>query len=309
MLALLVVGLAAPRVGRGHRVDQGVEVVGLGHRQGLELGHDPAGQAAQHAARAHLDEGACPQPGHRLEGLAPADRTAQLGREQAGPFSRVAVGAGVDVGHHRDLGSHERGVADGLAQGRAGRRHERGVKGARDRDGQDLSGTHLPGDDGHGGHGVGGPGDDHLSRRVVVRHPDVAFGPLAGGRRVVVGDPEQGGHRPGMVLAGPGHGLAPGDDESEPVFEGHGTAGHQAGVLAQAVPGAGRRREAEALDGVEHDQALGEGRQLGVGRRGQLLHGRLDEEVGQVEPGGVTGFADDLPRGVVDPRPSHARPL
>ena len=53
-----------------------------------------------------------------------------------------------------------------------------------------------------------------------------------------------------------------------PSLEGHGPAGHQGGVLAQAVAGAGGGGEAEALDGVEDDQAQDEGGQLGVGRRG-----------------------------------------
>ena len=114
------------------------------------------------------------------------------------------------------------------------------------------------------GHRLGGAGHHHLARGVVVGHPDVALGPLAGGLGVVVGDPEQGGHRAGGVLAGPGHGLAPGHHQADPVLEGQGAAGHQGGVLAQAVAGAGRRGQAQPLDGVEHHQAEHEGGQLGV---------------------------------------------
>ncbi len=89
------------------------------------------------------------------------------------------------------------------------------------------------------GHRLGGAGDHHLAGRVVVGHPDVALGPLAGRLGVVVGDAEQRGHGPGCVLAGPAHGLAPGHHQVHPVLEGDGAAGHQGRVLAEAVAGAG----------------------------------------------------------------------
>jgi hypothetical protein len=90
---------------------------------------------------------------------------------------------------------------------------------------------------------------------------------------------------PGCLLAGPGHGVAPGDDQLDPVLEGERAAGHQCGVLAQAVAGAGGGGEAEALHRIEDDQAEHGGGQLGVLGPGQLLNGRLEQEVGQVAAG------------------------
>ncbi len=96
--------------------------VGHGDRHRPQVGDGASGQAGEHAPRAQLgQEGGAPA-GQGLEGLAPADRAAQLGREQARPLGRVGVDPGVDVGHDRHLGGEERGVAQGLAQGRAGRR-------------------------------------------------------------------------------------------------------------------------------------------------------------------------------------------
>ena len=145
--------------------------------------------------------------------------------------------------------------------------------------------------------------------RVVVGHPDVGLGPLAGGLGVVVGDADQRGHgaRPGVgrLL----HGVAPLDDQRRPVGEGEGPGGHQGRVLAQAVAGTGARGESEPLHGVEHDQAHDEGGQLGVGRPGELLHGGVEQEGRQVAPGDLGGLAGHLPRGVVDPGMAHAGPL
>ena len=121
--------------------------------------------------------------------------------------------------------------------------------------------------------------------------------------------PEQGGHGAGGLLAGPGHGVAAGHDQLDPVLEGQGAAGHQRGVLAQAVAGAGGGGEAEALHRIEDDQAEHGGGQLGVLGPGQLLNRRLEQEVGQVAPGGLRCLPDELPRGVVDPWLAHSGPL
>ena len=121
--------------------------------------------------------------------------------------------------------------------------------------------------------------------------------------------PEQGGHGPGCLLAGPRHGLAAGHDELDPVLEAQGAAGHECGVLAQAVPGAGRRCESDALHRIEDDQAEHRGGQLGVLGPGQLLNGRVQQEVGQVAAGGLGCLFDDLPRGVVDPWLTHSGAL
>ena len=126
--------------------------------------------------------------------------------------------------------------------------------------------------------GLRGAGDHDLARGVVVRHPDVALGPLAGRFGVVVGDAEEGGHRPRRLLAGPSHRLTTGDDELYPVLEAEGTAGHESGVLAETVPGARCRRESGPFHGVEHHEAEDRGRQLGVLRLGELLNRRFEEQ-------------------------------
>ena len=123
-----------------------------------------------------------------------------------------------------------------------------------------------------------GAGDDHLSGGVVVGHPDLVLGPLAGGLGVVVGDPDERGHGAGALVRRHLHGVAPFDDQPGPVGEREGPRGHQSGVLAEAVAGARPRGQPEALDGVEDHQAHHEGGQLGVGRPGQLLHRCIEQQ-------------------------------
>ena len=112
--------LGALALGLGHQVHEAVEVVGLGHRDRLDTGHAAPGQAGEHAARPQFDEGGPAEAGQGLEGLAPAHRAAQLGRQQRRPLGRVDVDAGVHVRDDRDLGGPEDGVAEGLAQRAAG---------------------------------------------------------------------------------------------------------------------------------------------------------------------------------------------
>ena len=82
-----------------------------------------------------------------------------------------------------------------------------------------------------------------------------------------------------MRPTGPGHGIAPGHHEADAVLEGQCPAGHQGGVLAQAVAGTGGRGETDPLDGIEDDQAEHRRGQLGVGRLGELLHLGMEEKV------------------------------
>ena len=114
---------------------------------------------------------------------------------------------------------------------------------------------------------------------------------------------------PGCFLAGPGHGLAPGDDQLNAVVEAQRSAGHQGGVLAQAVAGAGGRGQPDPLHRIEHDQAEHGGRQLGVLGLGELFDRRVEEEVGQVAVGRSRCLLHDFPRGVVDPRFTHSGSL
>ena len=60
---------------------------------------------------------------------------------------------------------------------------------------------------------------------------------------------------PGLLVAGGLHGLAPLGDQPDALVEGQGAGGHEGGVLAEAVAGADRGLDAEALDRVEHHQA------------------------------------------------------
>ena len=298
-----------PGPGGTDLVHQRVQVLGLGNGQGLDLGQAALGQAAQHPARSQLHERGQAQAGEGLERLAPAHRAAELGREQARPVGRVVVDMGVHVGHDTHLGRQERDPGEGLAQVGACPLHERRVERTGDLDRHDALGAEALGQFAGLGDRFDRAGDHDLTRCVVVGDPDVAFGTHAGRLCVVVGDAEQGGHRPGCLLTGACHRLAVGDHELDPVIEAQGTAGDERGVLAQAVAGAGRRRQSDALDRVEDDQAQHCRGQLGVLRLGELFNGRVQQQVREVAVSGGRCLLDDFPRGVIDPRFTHSGAL
>ena len=162
---------------------------------------------------------------------------------------------------------------------------------------------------GRRGDAVRRAGDDDLPGRVVVGDPDVLVGAAAGDVDLVVVEAEHGGHRARLGEPGLVHGVGPGDDEAHAVVEPEGAGGGEGGVLAEAVAGAEARLDAEPLDGVEDHQAGDERRQLGVAGVAQLVGVGVEQQRGDVPPGDVAGFLDELPALVVDPGSTHAGPL
>jgi len=233
---------------------------------------------ASRSSGRETDERREPQSGEGLERLAPADRAAELCREQTRPLGRVVVHVGVDVGDDAHLGREERHLGQGLAEVGARSPHQGSVERPGDLNRQHTLRSQRPGELAGQGHGVGSAGDDDLARRVVVGHPHVALRPHASGFGVVVSDAEQGGHRSRRLLPGASHGLAPSDDEPDPVLEAEGTAGHERGVLTEAVAGARSRCETDPFDRVEDDETEDGGGQLRVLGLGQLLNRRFQEE-------------------------------
>ena len=311
VLALVQCGLGAPRARRADPVDQGVEVLRLGHGERLDLGQAALGQPAQHAARPELDERrqcrvrrTSRASGATATGLQScADR--RPGQSAGSSCTRAST-----LATTRTSGVRKDASASALRRSDTRPSHQRGVEGARDLDRHHPLGAQAPWPARRPTATASGvPGDDDLAGRVVVGHPHVALGPLARGLGVVVGDAEQRGHRARRLFAGAGHGLAPRHDEADPVLEAEGAAGHQRGVLAEAVAGAGGWREADPFDRVEHDQAEDGRGQLGVLGLGELLDRRVEEQAGQVPPGGLRRLVDHLPGRVIDPRSPHAGAL
>ena len=183
-----------------------------------------------------------------------------------------------------------------LAQALASRRHERRVERSADRERQDPLRAERAGEVGDALEGLGGAGDDDLAGRVEVGDPGLALGTLARGLDVVVFEAEDGDHRPGALLGGVLHRGAALGDEAQPVLEGERAGRDEGGVLAEAVPGGGRRLEAEALGGVEDDEAGHEGGELGVGGPGQRLLVGVEEQSGDVSVEDLARRARRAPR-------------
>ncbi len=241
--------------------------------------------------------------------MLPAHRAAQLRRQQAGPLGAAVVGERVDVGDHRHLGVAWVGVGDRLAQPVARRRHERRVERAGHLQRHDLLGPELLGDGTGRGHAVGRAGDDDLTGRVEVGHPHVAVGPPAGDLDEVVVEPEDRGHRAGVVDAGLVHRVGPLDDEAHALVERQGTGGGERGVLAEAVAGAHRRFETEAFGGVEDHEAGDERGELGVARVAQRIGVGVEQQRGDVALGHLRRLVDQFPAVVIGPRATHPRAL
>ena len=166
----------------------------------------------------------------------------------------------VDVGDDFRFGLVERHRRESLAEPVAGRRHQRCVEGAADRERQHALCTALLGELGGAFDRLALAGDDDLSRRVVVRHPDLAFGECADRFGIVVVEAEDGDHRSRVVLGGVRHRRAALGDEITTIFVRERTGRDERGVLTEAVAGAECRLESESLGGVEDDAARDESR-------------------------------------------------
>ena len=116
-------------------------------------------------------------------------------------------------------------------------------------------------------------------------------------------------HHSRLGVGGGLHGLAPLGDQPHAVLEAEGPAGGQGAVLPDRVAGDSGGLDAQPLDGVDDEQAEGEGGELGVSGLGQLLERGVEQEVGDVPAGGLRGVVDDLPRRMVGPGTAHPRPL
>ena len=105
------------------------------------------------------------------------------------------------------------------------------------------------------------------------------------------------------------HRVGAGDDEAHTVVEPEGARRRQRGVLAEAVPGAVARFDAQTFGGVEDHQARHERRQLGVAGVAQLVGIGVEEQLADVAVGDLARLTDELPTLVVEPRPPHPRTL
>ena len=228
---------------------------------------------------------------------------------RVGPFVAAGVGAGVDVGVDGDVGVPQVDGGDRLAEPLASCPHERRVEGAADRHRHHLLRSEGSGRVGGIVDRLGAPGDDDLSGGVVVGDPHVAVDAGAGDLDVVVVEAEDGGHRAGSLRRGGAHRRAAFGDEVEALLERQGPAGHEGGVLAEAVPCRRGGLDAHALDGVEHDQAGHEGGQLGVVGGSQLLGVGVEQQPGDIASQDRRGFVHELPGRVLLPCVAHGRLL
>ena len=236
----------------------------------------------QNATGPELDEGLHALGDKRVETLAPADGAAQLGGQQLRPLVGVAVRAGVDVGNDDRVERMKGRRRERLAEPVPGAGHERGVEGAPDGHREHTFGAELLGDGAELGERLGGAGDDDLARSIEIRDPRLAVDAPAGRLDTLVVEAEHRDHCPGRELGGLAHRRAPFGDEAEPVLEVERACRDESRVLAQAVAGGGRGLDAEALGGVEDDEALDERGDLGVVGLGQSFLVGFEEEMGEI---------------------------
>ena len=294
----------------GHETTSRGRSAGVWTRPDLGIGGDPTDEAGERGARTDLDERGGAELDERGHAVRPADRFGEMGAEHVRPAGAVGVGSGVVVGDDRVLARRERGGVEGRAELLGGRRHERGVERP-----SDLEGPH-PADAGVGRRlgrpfdAIGGAGDHDLAGRVEVRQPAGVGGGVARRLGLLFGGAEEGGHPTRVGVVGGLGGVGAGHGEPEAGVTLDGTGGDQRGDLTERVAGepddvARERRR----DGVPGDQRGGEHRELGFAGAAQLLGGRVDEEVREVDVGRRACGADRRPGRVVDPGQAGARLL
>ena len=152
-------------------------------------------------------------------------------------------------------------------------------------------------------------GDDGLLGAVEIGDPDLSVGEPAGDVDRVCVAPDHHAHDARAGVGGRLHGFTALRHHLDRVLETDGPAGRQGAVLADRVPGHDRRFDAQPLNRVQHHHGEREGRQLGVAGFGQLLERGVEQQAGDIAPGGFAGVVDHLPRGVLRPRSAHPRPL
>ena len=160
------------------------------------------------------------------------------------------------------------------------------------------------------GHRLGGAGDHHLAGGVVVGHPDVALGPLAGRLGVVVGDARAG--RPSC----PVRPRRPGAMASPRATTRCTPSSKERAPLATRAVYSPRLWPAQAAGERPSRSTASRTTRLWTKVASWALAVWVSSSIGarsssclEVAAGRGRGLGHHLPRGVVDPGLAHARPL
>ena len=222
----------------------------------------------------------------------------------------AGVPPGVDVGDDRDLGLVEGDGGQNLPEPVAGRAHERGVEGAADRHRTNLAGARARWPEPPAR--ATAPGSPAITVSSALLKLATQTSPSASRQAMSTVSASQ----PRMTLITPGWASAaacmasprsattrtPSSNPMRP-------AGGQGAVLADGVAGDAGGLDAQPLDGVDDQQAEGEGGQLGVAGLGELVEGSVEQQAADVPAGGLGRVRDHLPRRVIGPGAAHPRPL
>ncbi len=248
-----------------------------------------------------------PAAARLMQGLSPADRAGQLGAHEPRPIGGARWGRASTLAKTGRCGPPELGVGDGLAQAIAGRRHERCVEGT----------AHL---DGHGPLGAERLrlGGGRFETRRVRRRSRPGPGRCSSATQT---SPSTHGHAistwssssPRIAYMVPCWASAAAcmalprsvtsrTPSSNPMHPG----GGERRVLAQTVTGVEGGLDTGSFDGVEHDHAHDERRELGVAGLDQLVLRRRRAGVVRVSARDLAGLGHEFPRGMILPGSAHS---
>ena len=263
-------------------------------RQVRGIAEDLVDQAGEHPARADLDEAGDAVGGHRLDHFAEPHRLPNLVGELSGRLVTVGCGGGVGVDGQMGLTERQRVQVLGERRRALGddRRMERGRHseplGPQTGCGSGLLDTLDLGDV---------PGDDHLTRTVVVGDDQGAVGLRLGLQKCthLVGARDDRQHRGVLAAAGLGHQQTTGTGRLHQPVGGQHTGRSQRGDLTETVTGGGGGLDAEFLEQRELGEAdrgdrglsgLHRGQRGVLYRAGLVIEGRFGEDgvvqVGQI---------------------------
>jgi hypothetical protein len=219
------------------------------------------------------------------------------------------VGLGVDVRHDRDVGVSRVRFGDRVAKPVSRSDHERGVEGTGHGEPHHSLGAEVLRVGGGAVDAVGGAGDHDLSRGVVVGHPHVGIGEVAGDAHLVVVEAEDSRHgartgEPRLVHRSGAH-----RHQLQTLLEAEGPGRGQRRVLAETVTGTEARVDADAADRVEHHEARHVRGHLRVAGVLQLVGIGVAEERADVTADDVARLVDEFPALVLLPWTAHPGPL
>ena len=236
--------------------------------------------------------------------LDPANRAVDLAGQRVAELPRPSAGARVGVRDHGNPRVQHGHFLEQRLHPRAGRGHQRAMKGGRDGQRDRAFGAARRARFTRAADRRGVAGDDRLLGGIEVggRHDLAARGLFAGGLDLLRGKPDDRRHGTHTGRNRLLHEAPALPDEPQGVGECQRSGGHVGGILADRMP----RRECglreplrrAGLELPQRSDRVGQDRRLRIDRRAELFLRTLETKRRQRESEDRVGFRENAPRGL-----------